>query len=257
MFFIAAKLFGALLAAETWLVVALAGVLFALLRQKHRTALRITIGTLLAVLALSIFPLGEPILARIESTYQTNPELDQVNGIIMLGGGGNREISQHWGQPELGEGGDRYTATLALARQYPEAIIVFTGGSGALRDALNTEISEGDLARKFFHAQGISEQRLIIEKQSRNTAENAKLSLNLVRPKPETHWVLVTSAFHMPRAMLSFKTAGWSNLTAYPVDFRTASFADHTGWNFERNLHNLNIVTRELVGQLAYRLKSL
>ena len=74
--------------------------------------------------------------------------------------------------------------------------------------------------------------------------------------KQDMKWVLITSAFHMARAMRSFETSGWRNLTAYPVDYRTASYIDHTGWNFERNLRNLNILTREFAGQLAYRFTS-
>ena len=195
-------------------------------------------------------------MARIEKTYPANPDLERVDGIVVLGDGGDLDVSRRWGQPELGEGGDRYTAALALARQYPVAVILFTGGSGALRDALSMAKSESDLAREFFAAHGILEPRLTIEGQSRNTAENAQLSFDLVEPKADTHWIFITSAFHIPRAMRSFETAGWPNLTAYPVDYRTADFADHTGWNFERNLRNLNIVIRELVGQLAYRLAS-
>lgn len=253
-FFIIAKIVGAFLLVDTWLVLALVGVMVALFRQRYCTALWITGGTLLSVVVLSVFPLADPFLAKVEQTYSANSAPKRVDGIIVLGGGGDLNVSRRWGRPELSEGGDRYVATLALARKYPEAVIVFTGGSGALRDALSTAKSESDLAREFFAAHDILEPRLLIEGQSRNTAENAQLSYDIVQPKIDTHWVLITSAFHMPRAMRSFETAGWPNLTAYPVDYRTAAFADHIGWNFGRNLRNLNIVIRELVGQLAYRI---
>ena len=253
-FFIIAKIVGAFLLVETWLVLALVGLMVALLRQRYRTALWITGVTLLSVVVLSVFPLADPLLAKIEQTYPANSAPERVDGIIVLGGSGDLNVSRRWGRPELGEGGDRYVAALALALKYPEALIVFTGGSGALRDALSTAKSESDLAREFFAAHGILEPRLLIEGQSRNTAENAQLSYDILQPEIDTHWVLITSAFHMPRAMRSFETAGWPNLTAYPVDYRTAAFADHIGWNFGRNLRNLNIVIRELVGQFAYRI---
>jgi len=253
-FFIIAKLVGALLRVETWLVIALAASIIALLRLKHRTALWVTTITFVCVVALCVFPVGGSLLARIEQTYPANPTLGQIDGIIILGGGGDLDVFRRWGQPELSEGGDRYTAALALAKRHPEAVVVFTGGSGALRDALGTEKSESDLAQTFFAAHDIIEPRLIIERHSRNTAENARLSFDLIQPEAAQSWVLITSAFHMPRAMRSFETAGWQNVTAYPVDYRTASFEDHTGWNFERTLSNLNILIRELVGQLAYRL---
>jgi uncharacterized SAM-binding protein YcdF (DUF218 family) len=253
-FFIIAKIVGTVLLVETWLVLALVGVMVALLRQKYRTALWMTGGTLLSVVVLSVFPLADPLLARVEQTYSANSAPERVDGVIVLGGGGDLNVSRRWGRPELHEGGDRYVAALALARKYPEAVIVFTGGSGALRDGLSTTKSESDLARELFAAHGILEPRLLIEGESRNTAENAQLSHDIVQPKIDTHWVLITSAFHMPRAMRSFETAGWPNLTAYPVDYRTAAFGDHIGWNFGRNLRNLNIVIRELVGQFAYRI---
>ena len=158
-FYVIAKLVGALLRADTWLVLALAAVLFVLLRQKHRAALWITVSTFVSVVALSVFPLGDPLLARIEKTYPANPDLERVDGIVVLGGGGDLDVSRRWGQPELGEGGDRYTAALALSRQYPAAVIVFTGGSGALRDALSMAESESDPAREFFAAHGILEPR--------------------------------------------------------------------------------------------------
>jgi uncharacterized SAM-binding protein YcdF (DUF218 family) len=154
----------------------------------------------------------------------------------------------------LGEAGDRYTAALELYRKHPKSIIIFTGGSGNLRDAFNSNKSETALAQEFFFAQGIQPERLILETRSRNTAENAEFTLKLVQPKQDTKWILVTSAFHMPRAVRSFQTAGWRNLTAYPVDFRTGSFKSQAGWNFERNLKNFNIMIREVIGQLVYRL---
>ena len=85
-------------------------------------------------------------------------------------------------------------------------------------------------------------------------AENARLSLALTTPAPGKTWVLVTSAFHMPRAMRSFEAAGWAGLVPWPVDYRTSAFVDGMGWNLTRNLLVLNTAIREQVGQIAYRL---
>jgi uncharacterized SAM-binding protein YcdF (DUF218 family) len=253
-FFITAKLVGGLLRAETWLLIVLSVSLVSLLAQKRVIALWGISCALVLVFTLSVFPIGNSVLAHIEATYPAEPDVENVDGIIVLGGGGDVDVWRRWNLPELGEGGDRFTAALKLYRKNPKSIIVFTGGSGHLRDAFSSKKSESGLAQEFFIEQGIQPDRLILEVNSRNTAENAKFTINLVQPKEDKKWVLVTSAFHMPRAMLSFQTAGWRNLTAYPVDFRTASFISHTGWNFERNLRNLNIVVREVVGQLVYRL---
>jgi len=106
----------------------------------------------------------------------------------------------------------------------------------------------------FFVAQGIAPGRLLLESRSRNTAENARLSLALANPTPGDTWILVTSAFHMSRAMRSFESTGWSGLVAWPVDYRTSRFADGIGWDLTHNLQVLNTAIRESVGQLAYRL---
>ena len=252
-FFITAKLMSSLLRAETWLLIALGISLVSLLAQKRVIALWGMLFALVLVITLSVFPIGNSVLARIEATYPAEPDLNKVDGIIVLGGGGDVDVWRRWNIPELGEGGDRFTAALKLYRQHPESIVIFTGGSGKLRDALSSSRSESDMARELFIVHGIPPESLVLEPNSRNTAENAKYTMKLVQPKPDKKWVLVTSAFHMPRAMHSFQTAGWRNLTAYPVDFRTASFASHTGWNFERNLRNFNLMIREVVGQLVYR----
>jgi uncharacterized SAM-binding protein YcdF (DUF218 family) len=255
-FFIASKLIGALLRPDTWIVIALGLIVLALLTQRRRLALWTSSVTLAALFALAILPLGVLLLQPIERTYPTQPSLGRVDGVIVLGGGEDERASAYWGQMQLNEGGERYTAALALARQFPEARVLFTGGSGALRDWGGTTTSEADMAGQFFRDQGIAPNRLMLEGQSRNTAENARLSLALASPAPGETWVLVTSAFHMPRSMRSFEAAGWSGIVPWPVDYRTSSFADGIGWNLTRNLQVLNTAIREQVGQLAYRLTS-
>lgn len=253
-FFIASKLIGALLRPDTWIVLALAVVVLAMLLNRRRIALWVSSITLALLVALAILPLGDLLLQPIERTYPAQPALDQVDGIIVLGGGEDARASAFWGQMQLNEGGERYTAALALARRFPEARILFTGGSGALRDLAGTETSEAHMAGRFFRDQGVSPERLLLEGQSRNTAENARLSLALAAPKPGETWVLVTSAFHMLRAMRSFETAGWAGLVPWPVDYRTSAFTDGMGWNLTRNLLVLNTAIREQVGQITYRL---
>lgn len=253
-FFIASKLLGALLRPDTWIVLALAAVVLAVVLNRRRLALWVGSITLNLLVALAILPLGDLLLQPIERSFPAQPALDQVDGIIVLGGGEDARASAFWGQMQLNEGGERYTATLELARRFPEAQILFTGGSGALRDLAGAETSEADMAGQFFREQGVAPGRLLLEGQSRNTAENARLSLALAAPKPGETWLLVTSAFHMPRAMHSFEAAGWTGLVPWPVDYRTSAFKDGMGWNLTRNLLVLNTAIREQVGQITYRL---
>jgi len=253
-FFIASKLIGALLRPDTWIILALAGVILAVVLNRRRLALWVGTITLNLLIVLAILPLGDLLLQPIERSFPAQPVLDQVDGIVVLGGGEDARASAFWGQTQLNEGGERYTAALELAERFPEARLLFTGGSGALRDLAGTQTSEADMAGRFFRDQGVAPARLLLEGQSRNTAENARLSLALAAPKPGETWLLVTSAFHMPRAMRSFEAAGWTGLVPWPVDYRTSAFAGGIGWNLTRNLQVLNTAIREQVGQIAYRL---
>lgn len=253
-FFMVSKLIGALLRPDTWIVISLAVMVFALIKNRRRLALMTVSITLTLLFALSILPLGDLLLQPIERTYAAQPPLDRVDGIVVLGGGEDARASAYWDQMQLNEGGERYTAVLALAQRFPQARVLFTGGSGALSDLAGIVTSEADMAERFFLDQGIAPGRLLLEGQSRNTAENARLSLALAAPAPGETWVLVTSAFHMPRAMRSFNAAGWTGLVPWPVDYRTSSFTDRIGWSLTRNLQVLTTAIREQVGQIAYLL---
>ncbi len=101
-------------------------------------------------------------------------------------------------------------------------------------------------------ALGIAEHRLILETKSRDTAENAALSRDLVKPKPGETWVLITSALHMPRAVGVFRKAEW-RVIPYPVDFRHLGEGDEGfGLNLGRGLTLLNSAAREWLSLAHY-----
>lgn len=254
LFFVVSKQLGALLRPDTWIVLALGVIVIALAMNRRRFALWASSITLTTLITLSIFPLDHLLLQPLERTYPAQPALERVDGIIVLGGGGDPRASIYWDQIQLNESGERYTAALALARRFPEARLLFSGGTGVLLDLSGQSIPEADIAQRFFREHGIAPERLRLEGQSRNTAENARLSRILAAPTAGETWVLVTSAFHMPRAMRSFEAAGWTGVVPWPVDYRTAAFVDGIGWNLSGNLRALNTAIREQVGQLAYRL---
>ncbi len=114
--------------------------------------------------------------------------------------------------------------------------------------------SGADIARDILLGAGLDKGRLILEGASRNTAENAAMSLELAPDNQNGEWLLVTSAFHMRRAVASFCAAGWRNIVPWPTDYRTGGFADRIGWNFALNLNDLNIGVREWIGLAAYSL---
>ncbi len=254
LFFIASKLVGAALKVETWLLLVAVLTFWSVWHGQVRLAKRFSALFLCLFLAIGSFPLGDVLLRPIEHLVLPPEDLGAVDGIVVLGGGEDVPASLASGQPQMGEGGDRYIAALALAHQFPTAKLLFVGGSGRLRDATDVPVSEAMIARQVFLQTGVAPARLLFESRSRNTAENARLSRELVSPDPEKTWVLVTSAFHMPRALQSFKASGWEEIVPYPVDYRTRSWRDGLGWNFSHNLVILNTTIKEWTGRIGYTL---
>ncbi len=248
-FFVISKLAWAVLRPESLLLIAQAASLVALWRGRRALAGAGFGVTLAAFMTIGILPLGDLLLRPLEHRFSATPDLRQVAGIVVLGGGETPEEAAVWNQPQVTEAGDRFLAAIALARQHPEAWVMFTGGSGQLG---GSAMPEADVARDIFLSTGIDPDRLILEPNSRNTAENAVFS-RAVRPASDGTWILVTSAFHMPRAVGAFCRAGWRNVTPWPVDYRTARFHRDIGWNLSKHLVELNTAWREWIGLLAYR----
>jgi uncharacterized SAM-binding protein YcdF (DUF218 family) len=253
LFFIASKVIWGLLRPDAWIVIGAGLTCVALLSSWRRIGKWAASLTFVFVLLVAVVPVGDVLLRPLETRHPAAPELSQIDGIIVLGGSEQAGLSARWDQVVLNEGGERFIGAMALARQHPQARVVFTGGSGALGDAGRTSGSNAAVAERFFIEQGLDLARLTLEGASRNTAENAALSLALIKPKPEDVWVLVTSAFHMPRSVNSFHAAGWDNIVPWPVDYRAYSLRDGLGWNLGRNLEVLNTAVREYIGLLAYK----
>ncbi len=173
------------------------------------------------------------------------------DGVIVLGGSIDADVSASHGTAVVGSAADRILAAAALAHRYPNARIIFTGGSGNL---VSNEAREADYAAALFESLGISRERLIMERQSRNTQENAEFSMAMAAPKPGDRWLLVTSAFHMPRSVGLFRKAGFA-VEAYPVDWRVGGAEDL--WRFTvlsmGGLDRTTIGIREWIGLIAYR----
>lgn len=254
LFFIFSKLVGLSLQVETWIAVALAFAAVASLLSRKRLSASLSVATFLAVTLISTFPIGEALLAPLEAEYATRNIPEQVDGIVVLGGAESPRKTLRWNQPQLNDASERLIAAASLAITHPEARIVYAGGSGRLLDNVAGRAPLPPIAIDVLSSLGIDPERIIWEDQSRNTAENAQLSFGLVQPVPDETWVLVTSAFHMGRAIASFEAAGWHNVVPYPVDHRTGSFTGGIGWDFSSNLEDLNTAIKEWVGRLAYRL---
>jgi uncharacterized SAM-binding protein YcdF (DUF218 family) len=205
-------------------------------------------------LAICCFsPLGAIVTAPLEDRFPVPPKnVPAPTGIIVLGGALDGQLTKTRGQPSLMEGAARLTAGVELARRYPQSRLIFTGGSGSLTREVEGE-AEG--VHELWLALGVPDQQMSFEDASRNTWENAVFTRDLVAPKPGEHWLLVTSAWHMPRAMGIFRHVGF-DVTAYPVDFLTYGDArDFTPTPAVLDqLAMLTFAIHEWVGLVAYRL---
>jgi uncharacterized SAM-binding protein YcdF (DUF218 family) len=230
----------------------LGGLLARLLHHKRLAATATTLSTLILLLS-AWTSLGAMMLNPLEERFQRPATLpDRIDGIVLLGGGTEGAINLARGGYEMNSGGDRFIETVLLARRFPEAKILVTGGIGSM--LLDGE-PDADTAVRFLDAFGIARDRLIIENKSRNTAENAAFSMEMVKPQASENWLLVTSAFHMPRSVGLFRKVGFP-VMPWPVDYRTSG-AEGVGLFRDNPADSLQITTmaiREWIGLAGYRL---
>ena len=212
----------------------------------------LTVAGFLGLLVAGLSPLPAWILAPLENRFPAFSEDERpVAGIVVLGGAVEADTSIGRDQITVNEAGEREIALADLARRYPQARLVFSGGSGSMRD---DAVSEAEIVSRFADTLGVPRNRLILEQQSRNTRENALFSARMVQPKPDERWLLVTSAWHMPRSVGCFRKAGF-DVTAYPVDYRTNWPRDAYRLNSfaSTGLGELDIGVKEWIGMIAYR----
>ena len=200
----------------TLLVPALLTIGIALLWTRwNRYGRALSTATLVFVLAIDAINLDGVLGTTLENRFVApNPLPERVDGIIVLGGSIQTSISRSRGIPVLNRNGDRLVQFAALARQYPEARLIFTGGGAT------DQLDEWEWSQWVMADLGVEFSRLTTEDRSTSTYQNATLSYELAKPQPGEVWLLITSAFHMPRAVGCFRVVGWDVLP-YPVAYST------------------------------------
>lgn len=234
--------------------VALLLVLALLLWQRQKWARRLVVIAL-SLLALTGWqPLPDLLIRNLESQFAEIPpgaDMGQFAGVVILGGALEPafQTTPH-SQPVLNDSAERMTAVLPLLRRNPELVVVFTGGEGRLVADGPTEAKRAQI---FFDSQGIPAGKVLYESASRNTYENAVLTAKMPGIDIAKPWLLLTSAWHMPRSMETFAKAGW-NVTAYPVDFRTGEPTPWTEYSVARGAQRWQLALHEMLGMLMYRI---
>ena len=184
-------------------------------RSLGRKLVSLSVGI---VVVLNIVALDAYLLVPLEERFPQSTPPEQVDGIIVLGGAIDQFVSVEREQLSISDAGERVVAMVDLARRYPNAQVVYSGGNGSIRHA---PVREAEVARRWVRRRGMLSERFSFETESRNTWENGTRSQKLVQPKKGETWLLVTSAAHMPRAIGVFRKIGWP-VVAYPVDYQTA-----------------------------------
>jgi uncharacterized SAM-binding protein YcdF (DUF218 family) len=169
---------------------------------------------------------------------------------VVLGGAITADVTMARASVALNEAAERLTVVAELSRSYPMARILYSGGEGSLTQSSG---SEATIARSLLESFGISKERILVEDRSRNTVENAVFSKRLVSPQAGERWLLVTSAYHMPRAIGIFRKAGFP-VEPYPTDWRTRGPQDALALfpTVGDGLRRTDTAVREWVGLVAY-----
>jgi len=253
MFFILSKVLGFFaLPSNLFIATGLIGLVL-LCTRFRRLASWLIVTSLVLIAIAGLSPLGNVLILPLEQRFPPwDASRGPPDGIVVLGGAISPEISAARGAVALDEAAERITVAAELARRYPDARLIYCGGSNALM--FDDEV-EAPFGVQQLEDLGVAGERITAEEQSRNTVENAVFSRLIANPKPGQRWLLVTSAYHMPRAMAAFRAAGFP-VEAYPIDWRTRGPNDivRPFATLSEGLRRTDTAVHEWLGLLAYRL---
>lgn len=252
MFFILSKTVAFLLLPSNLLfLLVFLGLLLAFTRFR-RAGLRIALLSLIVLALIGFLPVGYFLSQVLENRFPPwDPSRGAPDGIVVLGGAIDPNVSKDRGEIAIGGQARRVVALVELARKYPNARIVYSGGSA---DLIPGGPAEADYLGPLLDTFGVPRARVELENRSRNTAENAAFTRDLIKPRPGERWLLVTSAQHMPRAVGCFRAAGFP-IEPYPVDWRTLRAPNISPSNYlAGGLLRTDTAIHEWLGLVAYRL---
>ncbi len=241
----------ALLQPSSLLVITIALALVATWLRWQALAASLLTLVLAAIAVAVLLPVTEWIAGPLEAQAPPVPLPEQVDGILVLGGAVEWRITAARGQLTLNEAGERVAAAAALAQRYPRARIVFTG---VFADAFAQDFRAQGTERSLWFGPTFAGRDVRFLGTARSTYEDALVALRETPPAPGEGWLLVTSAMHMPRALATFRSQGWTTLVPYPVDYRTTGSATPgVDWDVAGTLADLDSAVREWGALEVYR----
>ena len=251
--FFASKILALITQPLAWVIVLLLTALL-LPAQKVHWLKRIVASALAIIVSIGWEPVPDFLIRQLEGQYaEISPDADLAAfaGVVVLGGALDAGyVAQAHAQPVLNSAAERMTSMVPVLRHNPHLRMLFTGGEGEL---FGSGPTEAERAKVVFDSLAINASRVQFESKSRNTFENAVFTAQMPGVDTSQRWLLVTSAWHMPRSMATFAKAGW-NVQAYPVDFRTGNATPWTAYSLRDGVEKWQLVLHEWVGIAAYRL---
>ncbi|NTU54018.1 MAG: YdcF family protein [Chlorobiaceae bacterium] len=208
---------------------------------------------------LSLPVVGDRLMQKIEEPLHrvSMTQLQRADAIVVLSG----ILRQIEGAPlgEWGEGADRFEGGLDLFNAGKAPVLVFTAGQLPWqRDC----VPEGVLLSRRARLRGVPKESLLLTAEVANTAQEAVATGRLLglTQGHSKRIILVTSAFHMERASMLFRSAGFA-VQPYPVDFHATDRKNRiTIIDFLPDARALRVSSdalREMIGRLVYRMGGL
>jgi len=251
MFFLFSKVMWFVVSPDSLIVIIFSVGIIMIWRNHYLWARYIFTVLFVIVITIAAIPVGDFLLIPLETKFPSNPEINKLDGMLVLGGAEKAKESMFWDQVVVGEAVERNLTFMKYARKYPDAKLIFSGGSSSISGSNYTDAS---VARRMFKEQDIDISKIIFEETSRNTYESIVNSKKLVQPNENENWIVITTAWHMPRTMNIFCKVGWT-VTPYPVDYLSIPGETlYFNWGFASNLKTLKLAIKEWLGIFSYSL---
>lgn len=250
MLFVVSKLFWHIVAPGNFLLLVLVAGVIRMAWSRRRRGFVLVATATAGLLVIAALPIGPWLVAPLENRFPAIVAPARVDGIVVLGGSIDPGLSQARGQVAIVAAAARVTEAVALARRFPAARVLISGGDASV---FPDGLSEAAATRDFLIELGVAGERIELENKSRNTYENAVMSYAVARPRPGETWLLLTSAMHTPRSVGCFRRAGWT-ITPYPVDYHTSTMIATPGLLLADDLVLVNFAVKEWLGLATYYL---
>ncbi len=209
---------------------------------KRRWAFRLTLSVAALLYLLSIKPVAVALIYPLEHQYGVPPaaERQRCDVLVVLGGGVKKGAPFLDLKNDLKEDAfERATGALKLFEEKSRPIIA----SGYSR---NDKLSEAKVAADYLHYMGVPRNYLIEEGKSADTEQNALFTSKLIKERGFKRVCLITSAYHMPRAVMLFERVGVKNVIPVPVNFKSSSPFPLTVYDFLPTSYWLDVSAKAL-----------